>query len=95
LPCYVAHTNADGHAKGLGAVGQEHAWQVVGRLFDTLDPEGVATTVARASLCRAPEVVAMPSPDDIARLGLRLEKIGHYSCKARFLAVLFACSLAA
>jgi hypothetical protein len=30
---------------------------------------------------RAPEVVGMPSPDDIQRLGLAPNQIGHYGCK--------------
>ena len=32
--------------------------------------------------CRAPEVVGMPTPDDIKRLGLAPHQVGHYGCKA-------------
>ncbi len=46
-------------------------------------PARQALSALRSTLlrCRAPEVVGMPSPDTIKRLGLAPHQVGHYGCK--------------
>lgn len=56
------------------------AWHAVGYEQPDLKPS-LARAVLLPAGCRAPEVVGMPSPDTMKRLGLAPHQVGHYGCK--------------